>query len=85
MTTLVGILKIFAIGPGTLTRGRPGRQLPLGARRDLERRWPPVLQQCAAERAIQVFHFDGQSLPRDEAATMRFESRPGAIATHRSR
>jgi hypothetical protein len=43
------------------------------------------LQQCATERAIQVFRFDGKTLTRDDKATLTFESRPGAIATALSR
>ncbi len=44
-----------------------------------------VLQQCATERAILVYRFDGHTLVQDKAATMTFESRPGAIATQHSR
>ena len=40
-----------------------------------------VLQQCAAERSILVYRFDGKSLTQDKAATMPFQSRPGSIAT----
>jgi len=38
-----------------------------------------------AEREILVYRFDGTSLVQDKAATMSFESRPGAIATGVSR
>jgi hypothetical protein len=44
-----------------------------------------VLQQCAAERAIQVFRFDGSSLKRDDSATLTFVSRPGSLSTQHSR
>jgi DNA-binding beta-propeller fold protein YncE len=82
---VTGQLKVFAVGPGTLT---PVAQAPSchwaqGAA------WGDdghvLLQQCAAEREIQVFRFDGASLVQDRAATMTFQSRPGAIATHLSR
>ena len=43
------------------------------------------MQQCAAEREIRVYRFDGQSLVEDKNATLKFESRPGAIATGVSR
>jgi len=44
-----------------------------------------VLMQCATEKDIEVFHFDGTSLTRDQGATLTFDSRPGAIATARTR
>jgi hypothetical protein len=44
-----------------------------------------ILLQCAAEREIEVWRFDGASLKRDTAATLSFQSRPGAIATFKSR
>ncbi|MDB5733581.1 MAG: hypothetical protein JWN16_218 [Alphaproteobacteria bacterium] len=82
---LTGVLKIFAVGPGTLT---PVAEAPTchwaqGAAWSDDGR--VLLQQCAAERAVQVFRFDGKTLVQDRAATMLFQSRPGAIATHLSR
>jgi hypothetical protein len=44
-----------------------------------------VLQQCAAEHQILVYRFDGKSLVEDKSAALKFESRPGAIATGVSR
>ena len=44
-----------------------------------------ILQQCATEREILVYRFDGKSLTQDKAATIPFESRPGSIATSVSR
>jgi len=44
-----------------------------------------ILLQCAAEREIEVYRFDGKSVTRDTAATLSFRSRPGSIATARSR
>ncbi len=82
---MTGILKVLAVGPGTLT---PVAEAPTchwaqGAA------WSDdghvLLQQCAAERAVQVFRFDGTSLVQGKAATMTFQSRPGSVATHRSR
>jgi DNA-binding beta-propeller fold protein YncE len=82
---VTGILKIFAVGPGTLTpvADAPTCHWAQGAA------WRDdghlLLQQCAAERTVQVFRFDGTSLVQDKAATLTFVSRPGAIATHLSR
>jgi len=44
-----------------------------------------VLLQCAMPRDIEVYRFDGKTLTRDEAATLKLDSRPGAIATATSR
>jgi hypothetical protein len=44
-----------------------------------------VLLQCAMPRDIEVYRFNGKTLTRDEAATLKFDSRPGAIATATSR
>ncbi len=82
---ITGMLKIFAVGPGTLTpvATAPTCHWAQGAT------WSDdghvLLQQCAAERAVQVFRFNGASLVQDKAATMTFVSRPGSIATHHSR
>lgn len=40
-----------------------------------------ILLQCAAERDIEVYKFNGNSLTLDAAATLKFNARPGAIAT----
>jgi DNA-binding beta-propeller fold protein YncE len=44
-----------------------------------------ILLQCAAERDIEVYRFDGKTLTQDTAATLKFDARPGAIATANSR
>ncbi len=40
-----------------------------------------ILLQCATERDIEVYKFDGTTLTPDPAATLHFNARPGAIAT----
>lgn len=40
-----------------------------------------LLLQCAVARQIEVYRFDGKSLKRDEAATIRTDGRPGALGT----
>lgn len=40
-----------------------------------------LLIQCATEMEIEVFKFDGTTLTQDPSATMKFNNRPGAIAT----
>jgi DNA-binding beta-propeller fold protein YncE len=44
-----------------------------------------LLVQCSVERDIEYFHFDGKALTKDDNATLKFESRPGAIVTARTR
>jgi Lactonase, 7-bladed beta-propeller len=82
---VLGILKVFAVGPGTLTevaQADSGHWCQGATWSDDGR---VILQQCASERAILVYRFDGHSVVQDKAATMTFESRPGAIATRHSR
>ena len=44
-----------------------------------------VLVQCAVEKTISAFRFDGSTLTPIDGATLTFDARPGAIATARSR
>jgi DNA-binding beta-propeller fold protein YncE len=82
---VTGILKIFAVGPGTLTEVAHADSCHWAQGATFSQDGKLVLQQCAAERAILVYRFDGQSLVQDKNATLKFESRPGAIATGVSR
>ena len=83
--SVLGILVVYAVGPGSLTevaRADTGHWCQGATWSDDGRL---ILQQCATEREIEVFRFDGKTLARDKSATMTFESRPGAIATQHSR
>jgi len=40
-----------------------------------------ILLQCATEKEIEVFHFDGKVLSRDQSATIKFDADPSGIAT----
>ena len=79
-----GILKIFAVGPGKLTEvaQSPSCHWNQGATWSGDGKL--VLAQCASERTIEVYRFDGKSLVRDDKATLKFESRPGTLATLRA-
>lgn len=44
-----------------------------------------ILLQCAADKDIEVYRFNGRTLVQDKAATIGFDARPGAIATANSR
>lgn len=82
---VTGILRVYAVGEGTLTpvAEAPSCHWAQGAAWSDDGKL--LLQECAAERSIQVFRFDGKNLTQDKAAAMTFTSRPGAIATHLSR
>jgi DNA-binding beta-propeller fold protein YncE len=82
---VTGILKILAVGPGTLTEVAHADSCHWAQGATFSQDGKLVLQQCAAEREIKVFRFDGQSLVEDKNAALKFESRPGAIATGMSR
>jgi hypothetical protein len=83
--TVTGVLEIFAVGDGTLTKLA---QAPIG-------HWPQggaitsdgrtILVQNAYEREIAVYRLDGNRLTQDRAATIRMGARPGAIASALSR
>ena len=78
---LTGILKVFAVGPGTLTEVAHADSCHWAQGATFSQDGKLILQQCAAEREILVYRFDGQSLVQDKAAAMKFQTRPGAIAT----
>jgi DNA-binding beta-propeller fold protein YncE len=40
-----------------------------------------ILLQCATERDIEVYKFDGKTLTQDPSATLHFNARPGSIST----
>jgi len=82
---VTGILKIFAVGAGTLTEVAHADSCHWAQGATFSTDGKLVLQQCAAEREILVYRFDGKTLVQDKAATMTFQSRPGAIAIGGSR
>jgi len=82
---VTGMVKIFAVGAGTLTEVAHADSCHWAQGATFSTDGKLVMQQCAAEREILVYRFDGTSLVQDKAATMSFESRPGAIATGLSR
>lgn len=82
---VLGLLKIFAVGDGSL---RPVAQSDTGhwcQGATFSRDNKTILLQCAAEREIEVFKFNGTTLEQDKDATIPMGARPGAIATSDSR
>ena len=82
---VTGILKVFAVGPGTLTEVAHADSCHWAQGATFSQDGKLILQQWAAEREILVYRFDGQSLVQDKSATLGLESRPGSIATGTSR
>lgn len=82
---VTGILKVFSVGPGTLTEVAHADSCHWAQGATFSQDGKLILQQCAAEREILVYRFDGRNLVQDRAATLKFDSRPGAIATGLSR
>ena len=80
-----GILKILAVGPGTLKDVASTSSCHWNQGAAWSDDGKVILAQCATERTIEVYRFDGKSLVRDDKATLSFESRPGSIATRHSR
>lgn len=82
---VLGLLKVFAVGDGTLTpvaqadTGHWGQGATIAADNKL------ILLQCAAEREIEVFRFDGKTLVQDKSAAIPMGARPGSISTALSR
>jgi hypothetical protein len=79
-----GQLKVYAVNNGAMTptdTAETGQWCQGSAwSRDSRR----LLLQCAADKEIEVFDFDGAKLHR-RSETLRFGARPGAIATGFSR
>ena len=80
-----GILKILAVGPGTLKEVAQTSSCHWNQGATWSDDGKLVLAQCASERTIEVYRFNGRSLVRDDAATLPFEPRPGSIAIRLSR
>jgi len=80
-----GILKIFAVGPGSLKEVAQSPSCHWNQGATWSDDGKVILAQCASERTIEVYRFDGKSLTRDDKATIAFESRPGSVATRHSR
>jgi 6-phosphogluconolactonase (cycloisomerase 2 family) len=83
--SVLGYLKVFAFGPGTLQEVARADSCHWAQGATWSQDGRLLLQQCATERQILVYRFDGNSLVQDKSATLQFVSRPGAIATQNSR
>jgi len=80
-----GLLEIYRVGDGTLT---PAGRADTGhwcQGTTFSRDDSTLLLQCAGERQIEVYHYDGTTLTRVEGADIPMGARPGSIATAHSR
>ena len=82
---VLGLLKVFAVGDGTLTLVAQADTGHWGQGATISKDNKLILLQCAAEREIEVFKFDGKTLEQDRSATIAMGARPGSIATAFSR
>ncbi len=82
---VLGLLKVFAVGDGTLTPVAQADTGHWGQGATFSKDGKIILLQCAAEREIEVFRFDGKTLIQDKSATIPMGARPGSIATAFSR
>ena len=83
--TVFSVLEVWAVGDGTLTEVARADAGHWGQGATFSKDGKTILMECAVEREIEVFHFDGTTLVRDKSATIPMVSRPGAIATALSR
>jgi hypothetical protein len=83
--SVLGILKVFAVSGSKLDQVAQADTCHWAQGAAWSDDGRVLLQQCAAERQIQVFRFDGQTLTQDKGAALSFESRPGTVATRRTR
>ena len=82
---VLGLLKVYAVGDGTLTPVAQADTGHWGQGATFSKDNKLILLQCAAEREIEVFKFDGKTLVQDRSATIPMGARPGSIATAFSR
>ena len=80
-----GLLKVFRVDGPRLTQVAEARTGQWGQGAAWSDDGRTILQQGAIDKVIEVYRFDGVSLTRDASATLRFDTRPGAIATAAAR
>jgi DNA-binding beta-propeller fold protein YncE len=80
-----GFVKVFRVEGPKLTQVAEARTGRWGQGATWSKDGKLILQQGAIEKTIEVYRFDGKTLVRDAAATVKLPGRPGAIATALSR
>jgi len=80
-----GLLKIYAVKGAELAQVAEVKTGRWGQGAAWSRDGKVIVLQGAIAREIEVFKFNSKSLTRDAAATLRFDTRPGAINSALSR
>jgi 6-phosphogluconolactonase (cycloisomerase 2 family) len=80
-----GLIKVYRVAGAALTLVAEAKTGAWGQGATWSDDGRVILLQVADAKEIEVYRFDGTTLARDPAATLRFAGRPGAIATARSR
>jgi DNA-binding beta-propeller fold protein YncE len=80
-STTLGLILVYGVGNGKLTKiaSADTGHFCQGATWNKDNN--VILLQCATERDIEVYKFDGTSVTMDNGATLKFDARPGAIST----
>jgi DNA-binding beta-propeller fold protein YncE len=80
-----GLMKIFRVNGAELTQVAETKTGQWGQGATWSDDGRVILLQGAIDKVIEVYRFDGKTLTRDMAATLKFDTRPGAITTASSR
>jgi DNA-binding beta-propeller fold protein YncE len=80
-----GLLQVYRLNGPTLTLVAQAQTGQWGQGATWSKDSRTILLQGAVAREIEVYRFDGKSLKRDMDATLKFDTRPGAISTAQSR
>jgi DNA-binding beta-propeller fold protein YncE len=76
-----GLLQVYAVDGAKLTKVAEAHTGGWGQGAAWSDDGRVILLQGAIDKDIEVYRFDGKSLTRDEAATIKFDTRPGNITT----
>jgi hypothetical protein len=79
-----GLLKIYSVDGSNLTEVTEAKTGGWGQGATWNKNHTLILLQSGIEKDIEVYSFDGKSLTR-QPTTLKFDSRPGSIATAVSR
>jgi len=80
-----GLLKVFRVNGAQMTQVAESRTGGWGQGAAWSDDGRVLLLQGAIAKEIEVYRFDGATLTRDAAATIKLDTRPGNIATARTR
>lgn len=79
------LLQIYSVNGAELTRVAEARTGKWCQGAVFNRNNTQIVLQCAMDRQIEIYRFNGHTLTADPRATMNFNARPGAITTSADR